>query len=121
MMECNRIGVAMACAVAFAATASASPVAVEWCGVDPLPAAVARPFGGFLPGVSFVVAGGSDFRDGKKVYSSDIYVRTGTWKKVGELPRPVAEGVCCETMLGLFCAGGTDGEKKFADAFLLVL
>ena len=113
--------VVSAFAVLLATTASATPVAAEWTGVDPLPAAVARPFGGFLPGVSFVVAGGSDFKDGKKVYSADIYVRSGTWKKVGELPRAVADGVSCETALGLFCAGGTDGERKFADAFVMML
>ena len=120
MIGCNRIGVAMACAVACVSAAWATPVAAEWTGVDPLPAAVARPFSGFLSDLSFVVAGGSDFKDGKKVYSSDIYVRAGTWKKVGELPRPVAEGVSCETFMGLFCAGGTDGTSAFSDAFVLM-
>ena len=120
MIGCNRIGVAMACTVACVSVALATPVAAKWTGVDPLPAAVARPFSGFLSDLSFVVAGGSDFKDGKKVYSSDIYVRAGTWKKVGELPRAVAEGVSCETFMGLFCAGGTDGTSAFRDAFVLM-
>ena len=108
--------------VAVAAFAFATPpVALEW-GKEKMPASVARPFAGFLSDLSFVVAGGSDFEGGKKVYRADINVRStdGKWSKVGELPRPVAEGVSCETMLGLFCAGGTDGEKKFADAFVLM-
>ena len=83
MTRCNRIGAAMACAVACASAALATPVAAEWTGVDHLPAAVARPFSGFLSDLSFVVAGGSDFKDGKKVYSSDIYVRAGKWEKAG--------------------------------------
>ena len=101
--------------------ASASPVAVEWKESETLPTSVARPFSGFLPDGSFLVAGGSDFVDGKKVYRSGIYAREldGKWSKVGELPRSVAEGVSCETQKGIFCAGGTDGTKVFDDAFLL--
>lgn len=103
--------------------ASASPVAVEWKESETLPTSVARPFSGFLPDGSFLVAGGSDFVDGKKVYRSGIYAREldGKWSKVGELSRPVAEGVSCETSKGIFCAGGTDGTKVFDDAFLLVV
>ena len=101
--------------------ASASPVAVEWKESETLPTSVARPFSGFLPDGSFLVAGGSDFVDGKKVYRSGIYAREldGKWAKVGELPRAVAEGVCCGTPKGVFCAGGTDGKDKLCNAFLL--
>ena len=83
---------------------AAPPVALEW-GKEKMPTSVARPFSGFLSDLSFVVAGGSDFEGGKKVYRADISVRApdGTWSKIGELPRPVAEGVSCETMTGLFC------------------
>ena len=107
----------------FTLTAAAkSPVAVEWRGVgETFPAAVARPFAGFLPDGSFLVAGGSNFEDGKKVYLSGIYARAqdATWKKIGALPRGVAEGVTCETPKGIFCGGGTDGKVKFVEAFLL--
>lgn len=98
-----------------------SPIAVEWKGRESLPAAVARPFGGFLPDGSFVVAGGSYFDEGVKKYSDSVYVRSadGKWSKAGELPRAVAEGVTCEIPTGIFCAGGTDGEKGFTDAFVL--
>ena len=104
-----------------AATAK-SPVAVEWRGAgETLPAAVARPFGGFLPDGRFLVAGGSYFDEGVKKFSDNVYVRSteGKWSKVGELPHDVAEGVTCEIPTGIFCAGGTDGEKKFTDAFVL--
>jgi N-acetylneuraminic acid mutarotase len=99
----------------------ATPVEVDWKAGETAPAKVARPFAGFLPDGRFIVAGGSYFEGGKKMYSADINVREqdGKWSKVGELPRPVAEGVCCETLKGIFCAGGTDGQTKFAEAFLL--
>ena len=107
-------------------TAVASPVAVDWKAGETAPAKVARPFAGFLPDGRFVVAGGSDFVDGKKVYRSGIYAREqdGKWTKVGELPHPIAEGVCCETPFGLFCAGGVSGGRgatamPVGDAFLL--
>ena len=106
------------------AAAAKSPVAVEWRGAgETLPAAVARPFAGFLPDGSFLIAGGSNFENGKKVYLADINVRAqdGTWKKIGALPRGVAEGVTCETPTGIFCGGGTDGKAKFVEAFLLTV
>ena len=105
----------------------ATPVAVDWQAQETLPAKVARPFAGFAPDGRFVVAGGSDFVDGKKVYRADIQVREadGKWAKVGELPHPVAEGVSCAVEVDrrdyVFCAGGTDGATAFSDAFLLAV
>ena len=115
--------VLLAIAATVASTAFATPVEVDWKAGETAPAKVARPFAGFLPDGRFVVAGGSDFVDGKKVYRSGICAREldGKWSKVGELPRVVAEGVSCETPKGIFCAGGTDGTKVFDDAFLLVV
>ena len=109
--------------VLFTLTAAAkSPVAVEWRGAgETFPAAVARPFSGFLPDGSFLIAGGSNFEASKKVYLSDIYVRAqdAKWKKIGALPRGIAEGVTCETPKGIFCGGGTDGKARFVETFLL--
>ena len=109
---------------ALSATAVASPVAVEWKSQETAPAKVARPFAGFLPDGRFLVAGGSYFEGGKKMFGADINVREqdGTWKKVGVLPRAVAEGVSCTVEIDkkgfVFCAGGTDGATTFAEAFL---
>lgn len=113
--------VLLAIAATVASTAFATPVKVDWKAGETAPAKVARPFAGFLPDGRFVVAGGSDFVDGKKVYRSGICAREldGKWSKVGELPRVVAEGVSCETPKGIFCAGGTDGKDKLFNAFLL--
>ena len=104
-------------------TAGATPVAVDWKATETAPVKVARPFAGFLADGSFLVAGGSDFEGTNKVYRRDVVVRSadGKWTNVGELPRPVAEGVSCETPKGIFCAGGTDGQAKFSDAFLLTV
>ena len=104
MIGCNRIGVAVACAIACVSTALATPVAVEWKGAEKMPTAVARPFGGFLSDGSFLVAGGSDFvydaevKRKRKTFRKDVLLRSGdgSWSKVGELPEPVAEGVCVE-------------------------
>lgn len=104
-------------------TAGATPVAVDWKATETAPVKAARPFAGFLADGSFLVAGGSDFEGTNKVYRRDVVVRSadGKWARVGELPRPVAEGVSCETSKGIFCAGGTDGTKVFDDAFLLTV
>ena len=76
-------------------TAGATPVAVDWKATETAPVKVARPFAGFLADGSFLVAGGSDFEGTNKVYRRDVVVRSadGKWARVGELPRPVAEGV----------------------------
>ncbi len=107
--------------LAAVSTASATPVAVEWKAPETMPAKAARPFSGFLPDGSFLFAGGSDFADGVKTYSSAVYVRdaNGTWNAAGTLPRAVAEGVSCEVPGGVFAAGGTDGSQVFSDACIL--
>ena len=104
--------------------AQATPVEVQWGAGETLPVKVARPFGGFLPDGAFLVAGGSDFVDGVKVYGDSVCVRSGDasspsrWTVVGRLPHRVAEGVSCEVPTGVFCAGGTDGETDYADAYI---
>ena len=108
-------------AILLAVGAAATPVCLDWQPVETLPAKVARPFHGFLPNGNFLVAGGSAFVDGKKVYAKDVFQRDrkGVWTKVGELPAAVAEGVTCETINGILCAGGTDGTTVSTRAFLL--
>ena len=91
-----------------------------------MPASVARPFGGFLPDGRFLVAGGTDFVAGEggrrvKTCFDAVYVRStdGRWSEAGRLAHPAGEGVTCETPRGIFCAGGYDGDKVYADAFIL--
>ena len=100
---------------------AATPIAVDWGAPETAPVKVARPFAGFLSDGSFLVAGGSDFVDGVKTYRTDVAVRApdGTWKKVGELPHPVAEGVSCVVPGGVFAAGGTDGKRGYVTACIL--
>ncbi len=92
---------------------AATPIAVDWQAGETAPFKAARPFAGFMPDGSFLVAGGSDFIGGAKTYLKEIAVRSpsGEWRKVGALSAPVAEGVSASTPQGLFCAGGTDGTE----------
>ena len=131
-------GAMLLAATGMTLAAWATPVAVDWKASETAPVRVARPFHGFLADGTFLVAGGSDFEGTNKVYRGGVAIRTadGKWSKVGELPRPVAEGVCCETPKGVFCAGGMvkledlgapDAAAKdqlalpVADAFLLTV
>ena len=117
--------VLLAIAATVASTAFATPVEVDWKAGEIMPVKVARPFSGFLSDGRFLVAGGSYFEDGKKMYSADITVRelNGKWGNVCDLPRAVAEGVSCVVEIDkkgfVFCAGGTDGQSSFSDAFAL--
>lgn len=117
--------VLLAAATVAVAAAFATPVEVDWKAGETMPAKVARPFSGFLSDGRFLVAGGSYFEDGKKMYSADIRVRelNGKWGNVGDLPRAVAEGVSCVVEIDkkgfVFCAGGADGQSSFSDAFAL--
>ncbi len=113
----------------------AAPVALDWKDGEVAPLKSARAFHGFLPDGSFVMAGGSDFKDvvpsgsgsgeavsPQKFFRKDIAIRSkdGKWSKCGELERALGEGVSCITKKGVFCAGGTDGSNVFRDSFLLV-
>ena len=71
----GKCAVATAFCVVCTATAFATPVEVDWKAGETMPAKVARPFSGFLSDGRFLVAGGSYFEDGKKMYSADISVR----------------------------------------------
>lgn len=97
-------------------SAHATPVEFSWGSEKvglPSSHGVARPIYGYLPGGRFIVAGGSSFVDGKKVFRKDINIRdlNGRWaEEVGHLLEPLAECVTCETPQGVFFAGGTNGE-----------
>ncbi len=107
-------------AAVMSAAAFATPVAVEWKEPATMPVKAARPFSGFLPDGTFLFAGGSLYEGGVKSYSDAVFTRQadGTWQAGPSLPKKVAEGVSCETPVGVFAAGGTDGREVFADACL---
>jgi len=93
---------------------------------------VASPFVGVHAG-ALLVAGGANFPDkmpwagGVKVWWDDIAVLAkrgdGTWAWVREgtfkLPRRLAYGVSVSTPEGVICAGGSDGDRCYADVFML--
>lgn len=103
------------------------PISIEWKTGEVAPFKAARAFSGFLPGDGgFVMAGGTDFKEApdgskKKEYGEDIAIRNsdGNWSVVGKIPHRAGEGVSCETPDGIFCAGGFDGEKTLATAFII--
>ena len=103
--------------------------ALSWSQLPPLPdpLGVAGPFAG-VSGGALIVAGGANFPDrmpwqgGKKVWHDEAFVLTslnGTWKPAGKLPRPLGYGVSASVNDGLFCVGGSDMEKHFAEVFEL--
>lgn len=102
---------------------------LRWSDGPPLPVAVSSAFVG-LSGDVLIVAGGSNFptpkwEGGQKVYQSEAYALpepdqpSSRWQKLGQLPRPLADGAAVETPDGLLCLGGTNGSTVFADVFLL--
>lgn len=76
-----------------------------------------------------LMAGGCNFpakpaaQGGSKKYYSNIYAATLnedsllTWKRVGNLPKPMAYGVSVVTPEGLICIGGMNNEKSLSDVY----
>ncbi|REK19608.1 MAG: sodium:solute symporter [Planctomycetota bacterium] len=90
-------------------------------------------FAGPLVGVhddALIVAGGANFpalrpwQGGTKVWYDTVFVLRdpkAKWQNAGKLPRPLAYGVALTTSRGIFCAGGSDAHRHYADCFLLRL
>ena len=103
---------------------------LDWSQLPPLPDPVgfAGPYAGVSNG-TLLVAGGANFPDNigpwgknQKTWYDAVYALEkpdGQWKKVGKLPRPMGYGVSLTTAEGLLCIGGADGERHYADVFLL--
>lgn len=79
-------------------------------------------------GANFPIAKGSELwsEDTLKTFHQSIWVATRTqnkqlnWLPVKtKLPSAMAYGVSVESGLGVFVLGGTDGKKKYAEAYLL--
>lgn len=121
--------------IATASIAAARSLGVEagdlhWSQLPSLPdrLGVAGAFAG-VSGGALLVAGGANFPDkmpwegGKKVWHKKAYAlrdTNGVWQAAGALPRPLAYGVSLTTPRGVLCVGGSDSERHYADAFLLV-
>ncbi len=108
-----------------------SPIRISVRKIADLPNAlgVAGPFCGLIDNC-LVVAGGANFPDrppwegGTKVWQRDVYLLdspSGTWKRAGELPRPLGYGVSISVSDGLMCIGGSDRQQHYADVSLLQL
>ena len=93
----------------------------------PDPLGVAGPFAGTTPG-GLIVAGGAHFpqampwEGGKKVWSDRIWrleKPDGPWSRAGSLPRPLGYGVSISTDDGVWCLGGSDATRHYAECFRL--
>ncbi len=87
-------------------------------------------FAGPLAGVSkgaLLVGGGANFPEavwgeGTKTWHDGLFVLAADakeWKSGFRLPRKLAYGVSATVPQGIICAGGSDSERAYADAFLL--
>ena len=118
---------------------SAKVNALTWDTLPPVPPAagqtkqpgLASPFVG-VHHDALIVAGGANFPDkapwagGAKVWWADIFVLENVsgarpqWsEKRFKLPRPLGYGISVSTPDGVVCAGGSDAERCYPEAFLL--
>ena len=100
---------------------------LHWEKLPPLPnaAGLGSPYAGVSDG-TLLVGGGANFPEappwagGKKRWYDTVYALSGpegSWKEVGELPRPMGYGVSVTARGGLVCAGGSDLERHYRDVF----
>ncbi|MCF3109648.1 galactose oxidase [Niabella sp. CC-SYL272] len=78
-----------------------------------------------------IVAGGSNFPGGgapwlgsKKVWYDPVFLletKTASWKKIGNLPRPLGYGVSVSLPEGLLCIGGSNAGGHRSEVLLLQL
>jgi len=119
----------MLCAAAWGQDAAPAGQALRWRALTSVPDP--EGFAGAFAGVSndaLILAGGANFPDkrpweeGTKVWYDSVFVLTepdGQWVEAGKLPRPLAYGVSVTTEDGVVCIGGGDGERHYADVFVL--
>lgn len=95
----------------------------------PDPEGFAAPFAGVSHG-QLLVAGGANFPDkrpwegGTKVWYQDIYALdqpNGDWKRVGQIPRPLAYGVSASYQGRIYCVGGGDADQHYSSGFVMEL
>ena len=131
-MRCpRRAWLPMAAVLLFSGVCAA--VGLQWEELPPLPdpEGVAGPFVG-VHGDALIVAGGANFPEPRwetqKVFHDRVHVllrgveggkAAYRWAEGPPLARPLAYGACASTPRGVVCAGGNDGERVHADAFLL--
>jgi len=93
----------------------------------PDPVGRAATFAGISDG-GLLVAGGTNFpqgmpwEGGRKSWYTDIFVLErpdSVWRKVGDLPNPLAHGVSLQTGRGLILAGGADADRHYSEVVLL--
>ena len=115
-----------------AAPAASGAEPLQWEKFPALPdhEGFAAMFAGWSPdrGEHLLAAGGANFPDkkpwegGKKIWHDTVFVlrsSDGEWKAAGKLPRPLAYGVSASWGGSVFCVGGGDADRHYADAFTM--
>lgn len=101
----------------------------DWKQLTSLPdkEGFAGTFAGMTHG-KLLVAGGTNFPEakpwagGKKRWYNSIFILDqpdGRWRNAGRLQHPLGYGVSVTHATGVICAGGSDGQRHYADAFRL--
>lgn len=101
----------------------------DWEKLPPIPDSVgfAAPFAGVSHG-ALIVAGGANFpakppwEGGVKVWHDSVFVleqRTGAWKSVTRLPRPLAYGLSITHGNQIICIGGSDSKRHYSEVFAM--
>jgi N-acetylneuraminic acid mutarotase len=102
--------------------------AIDWNGALP---ALPRPLSGHAFGISgdtLIVAGGTDFpislfQGGAKVWYDDVYALprgANAWiRQAVKWPRPIGYAAVVSTADGIVVAGGSDGQRHTAEAWLM--
>src|SRR4051812_16523557 len=112
-------------------SASISAQQLEWSRLPALPdrEGFAAMFAG-VSGDALLVAGGANFPEkrpwegGTKVWYDNVWALEkpdGTWRKAGNLPKPLAYGVSATWRNELVCIGGSNADGHHADVFSLRL
>lgn len=100
---------------------SVSPALAAWESLPPLP----EPNSGFICGSlngGIVIAGGTKWTDGTKVWLDKIWwldPKNPKWLAKGTLPRPLAYAVCGQWDDGVIVAGGFDGTRARSEVWHL--
>lgn len=93
----------------------------------PITKGVSAPFAGFIRNW-LIVGGGCNFptipaaEGGEKAYYNqcyalDIHAASPRWKKISDLPYPIAYGCSVETPQGLVCIGGMNADSCLTSVF----
>jgi len=84
---------------------------LDWREGPPMPVALGNHAAAVVDG-QVLVAGGTTWRDGRKLWLSDVWasdLKAGNWRRLGDLPEPVGGAATIAAGNALYVIGGSDG------------